>query len=34
MSDNQLACLLFAAPFLTLSLAWAIGLTFLAMTEK
>jgi hypothetical protein len=34
MSDNQLACLLFAAPFLTLSLAWAVGLTFLALTEK
>ena len=34
MTDNQLACLLFAAPFLTLSLAWAIGLTYLALTEK
>ena len=34
LTDGQLAALLCAAPFLALSLAWAIGLTFIALTEK
>lgn len=32
LTDNQLACLLMAAPFLTLCLVWTIGCTVLALT--
>ena len=34
LTDRQLAALLCAAPFLTLSIAWAVGLAFLALTER
>lgn len=29
LTPNQLACLFMAAPFLALSFAWLVGLTFL-----
>ena len=31
LTQDQLASLLFASPFLELAMAWAVGLTFLAL---